>query len=242
MDSGYIPPGDTFEPEVGISSGLEAKEVLWIMDHLFCQEIAWLDGYPLSQTVFTSLHINAMLAPDQDYIASFKKAGPAVNMVLRPFCLALLKCCQLSLQLIQSQTFYDEEDFVTHLFGRELEPHLKGEGHEISLQEALEWLERSGLPKSVGEALESRLTVRIHMLAALSGESGSWRDIRRIISTFLQSHKLARPAPKAFSEKIQRQLATSTPPRAMFQVRYCRNRSRQLALTLVLLGLFRRCL
>ncbi|KAK1029558.1 N-alpha-acetyltransferase, non-catalitic subunit, partial [Friedmanniomyces endolithicus] len=64
MDSGYVPPGDTLEPDFDVCKGLPAEQVLWIMDELLRLTAVWHDGYPLSQTSFTSLHVDRLLSPD----------------------------------------------------------------------------------------------------------------------------------------------------------------------------------
>ncbi|KAF2771606.1 Mak10-domain-containing protein [Teratosphaeria nubilosa] len=230
MDSGCVPPDHTFEPEFDVCRGLEAKEVLWIMDELMCLEIAWHDGYPLSQTVFTSLHVDRLLSPDnrRPYTFDFGEKDmrrPAlenklVHNVLRAFCIAVIKSCQLVLQTIQSQHFYEEEDFVTHLFGRELLLGL-GSGEAVRLlDEALQWLVVSELDERLRMALEQRLIFRRTYLATLADDDNQWAEILGILQGVndCRHRHLSRPLREAFSDKVQRQLATSTPPRPMLQV------------------------
>src|ERR1700761_7135168 len=108
MDSGYVAPNDTFEAEYDPTSPLDMRKVLWIMDQLFCLEINWHDGYPLSQTIFTSLHIdrlldpkqeNASLAfPDRDRSLQSSTLDPMFGLqILKTYCVALIKCCHLVL-------------------------------------------------------------------------------------------------------------------------------------------------
>ena len=123
MDSGYVPANDSFNADFDVCRGLEATEVLWIMDELLCLEIAWHEGYPLSQTIFTSLHVDRLLSPDNRPPYTFPygdSPGPNLTVqhrlahkVLRAYCVALVKSIQASLLIIQSQNFYEEEDFVT---------------------------------------------------------------------------------------------------------------------------------
>ena len=238
MDSGYVPPGDTFEPDADLFKPLDAAEALWIMDQLTCLEIAWLDGYPLSQTVFTSLHIDRLLNPkyENEYTSAFKTGQrPAaatteldlVHMALLAYCIGLIKCCDEALKLIQSQNFYEEEDFVTHLFGREL--LLKVDAAE-ALDELI-WAQTQCVDTfeetNVHEAIMCQLDFRKTYLRLLSGQNGSlgdpdlevdWADFQHDIEQVKSYHKFATPCPQAFSEKVQRQLATSTPPRPMLQI------------------------
>ena len=228
MDSGYVAPDDTFEPDFDLSYGLDAPEALWIMDQLLCLEITWYDGYPLSQTIFTSLHVDRLLLTDQDKDYTFydKRRRPInltpeeelMHSVLRAYCIALIKCCHLALHLIQAQNFYEEEDFVTHLFGRELLPKLGATEASSILDEALHLVAEADLSNDIHEALIVRLEFRQRYLKTLVDEGNHWSDLIDDLDTIKTSHRLATPVPDAFSEKVQRRLATSTPPRPMLHI------------------------
>ncbi|KAK5118572.1 hypothetical protein LTR85_008037 [Meristemomyces frigidus] len=228
MDSGYVPPGDSFEPAFDVCRGLEATEIIWIIDELLCLEIAWHDGYPLSQTVFTSLHVDRLLSPDNNVPYNFYSGqGPAgsvsvqeqlVHVVLRAYCLALIKCAQLVLHTVQSQNFYEEEDFVTHLFGRELLPKVSTDECYKLLDEALQFVTSADLPTDISPALEARLLFRRKYLASLINDTDDWSELVPQMYKIDRSNRLGKPLPEAFSDKVQRQLATSTPPRPMLQV------------------------
>lgn len=223
-----ISQDDTFEAEFEPSDGLNASEVIWVMDQLLCLEVSWLDGYPLSQTIYTSLHIDRLLSPDKVHKDTFyfgSKPPPLlterdalVHKVLRAYCIALIKSCQLILYLIQSQNFYEEEDFVTHLFGRELLPEVGSIAAKNRLAEAISWISESSLPESVRYALTARCRFRLALLQTLGEDARRWEGLIEYIGTITESHGAAKSCPAAFSEKVQRQLATSTPPRLMIQV------------------------
>ena len=227
MDSGYVAPDDTLEPDFDISAGLDPSEALWIMDQLMCLEITWHDGYPLSQTIFTSLHIDHLLSPSQDAYDTFfeKSTAPAhfsleqalAYDVLRAYLTGLIVCCNHALQLIQSQNFYEEEDFVTHLFGRELLPKVDSGLVSNMLDDAIGLLEERQT-NHVGSALQARLKFRRNLLNSLANMENYWEDMIAELARIKSSHEHATPIPEAFSEKVQRQLATSTPPRPMLQV------------------------
>lgn len=228
MDSGYVAPGDSFEPDFDVCRGLDAAEIIWVVDELSCLEIAWHDGYPLSQTVFTSLHIDRLLSPDNNTPYNFYHGEwPAgdisderqlVHTVLRAYCLAVIKCAQLVLHIVQSQNFCEEEDFVTHLFGRELAPKLNTDDCYKSLDEALRYVSTANLPADVSEALKARLCFRRTYLACLINDIDDWADLITRMQIIDRTNSLGQPLPEAFSDKVQRQLATSTPPRPMLQV------------------------
>jgi hypothetical protein len=230
MDSGYIPPGDTFEAAFDVCSGLDAAEVLWIMDELFRLEMSFHDGYPLSQNLFTSLHVFRLLEPDNRHPYNFHYDSDSgalkrkstneqlVHTVLRAYCIGVIKCIQLSLSMIQAHTFYEEEDFVSYLFGRELLHKTDSQESLRILVEAMDWVDGSDLEASLKFAIKHRLVAREDMLIAMEGRDSQWGKLRSKIAAMEKHHQLAKSVPDAFSDKVQRQLATSTPPRPMPQM------------------------
>ncbi|KAK5702783.1 N-alpha-acetyltransferase, non-catalitic subunit [Elasticomyces elasticus] len=240
MDSGYIPPGDSVEPRFDVCLGLPAEEVIWIMDELLRLTIVWHDGYPLSQTIYTSLHVDRLLSPDNKapYTFSFgdttdkydKTEERLVHVVLRAFCVALVKSCALVLHTIQSQNFYEEEDFVTHLFGRELLPGVGAEEALRLVDEAVSFVEAVELDKDVRSALSERLQfVRLYV-SQLMNDIDDWTDMTAM-GEIADTHALVRARPEAFSDKVQRQLATSTPPRPMVPITWKEAHQRWLKLS-----------
>lgn len=226
MDSGCIPEGDPFEPDFDVCGELDPSQVLWIMDEILLLEMSLHDGYPLSQNLFTSLHIFRLISPDNDspYHFHYDKHATGqdhlVHAVLRPYCVGVIKCCQLALQLIQEHTFYEEEDFVTYLFGRELLPRLDFETSQRMLNTAMEWLTTADLEPSILNALKDRVSMRLTMLQSFEGQDDFWPTLRNQIEALRKDHSLVSAIPDAFSEKVQRQLATSTPPRPMPQLQW----------------------
>lgn len=229
MDSGFVHEGDSFDADFDVERNLEPGEVLWVMDQLLCLEIEWLEGYPLSQTVFTSLHVARLLEPSNRK-AQFREDGDRqsggenldemlTRRVLRAYCVAMIKCMEMCMQAIQGQTYYEEEDFVTHLFGRELLPRITGDEAPQIIEEATEYVQQTkSLPKDLSDALEHRLVFQWNMLDALRDVPFDWEPMLDGIERIKESHSLATPVPEAFSSKVQRQLATSTPPRPMLTV------------------------
>lgn len=223
MDSGYVAPGETFEPEFDVCAAITAEEAIWIVDELLCLESSWHDGYPLSQTLFTSLHIDRLLSPDNWYPYNFHlteedgegftESEKVVQGALRSYCLATIKCCEIVMQTIQFQHYYEEEDFVTHLFGRDLTPGI-GEDEVVGLlEDALLKLSE----RTVSSDLLLRLEWRRDYLLSLQGQAVAWINLGRGMDDLSKARGSAKPTPSAFSEKVQRELATSTPPRPMLQ-------------------------
>lgn len=229
MDSGYVSPGDTFAPDFDVCSYLAPQEVVWIMDELLRLEILFHNGYPLSQTIFTSLHIDRLIEPDNrgstlcnekltGHASSLKQGKGLVHVVLQAYCLAVIKSCELALNAVQSQVYYEEEDFTTALFGRELCPKVTVDHAMNSLVQAMDWIDDSKLEKQLKHALKHRLVVREQLLYALgepvNGPSHNWVRLKRQIQRLQEKDmQLGIPAPATFSDKVQRKLATSTPPR-----------------------------
>lgn len=79
MDSGFVPEGDPFEPEFDITAALSPTQVVWIMDEIFRLEALLYDGYPLSQTMFTSVHIFRLVDFENDYPYTFQADHTAVG-------------------------------------------------------------------------------------------------------------------------------------------------------------------
>ena len=152
-----------------------------------------------------------------------------VQKVLRAYCLAVIKSCQLFLECIQAQTFYEEEDFVTYLFGRELCPKMHSTEVLRLLSDSIFSLEHRESDKresdrELNAALTQRLEVRHSLLRGLERDAtveqapAHWRRLRDQLSQLATTHTLACPIPNAFSFKVQRQLASSTPPRPMPEI------------------------
>ncbi|CAK3878317.1 Hypothetical predicted protein [Lecanosticta acicola] len=230
MDSGYVPPEDSFEPDFDVTGGLLPEEVLWIMDEILRLEMSFHDGYPLSQNIFTSLHIFRLIDPNNkrpyylrlpDDTSRNKLFGQQmVHDVLRKYCIAVVKCVECALDTITRQTYYEEEDFVTHQFGRELLPDLDVEEARKLLVEAMDFIDNYQPASSndnyqVFRALKHRLVAREHILFSMSGRHNQWQDLRDKVAEMKEECRLVKPLPDAFSSKVTRQLATSTPPRPM---------------------------
>lgn len=77
--------------------------------------MAWHMGSPLSQSLFTSLYLDRMLWPEPKSLedARFERdetPGPGnklVHLVLRAYCLGLLKTCDFVHRKICSEHYYE---------------------------------------------------------------------------------------------------------------------------------------
>jgi hypothetical protein len=129
MDSGFLQPGETLEDQYDTATALLPEELIGIMDQLLCHEMAWHTGYPLSQTLFTSVYIDKLLWPEPKTLeqAQFHRgAAPdsssagVLLQVLRAYCLALIKGCDFVIARITSRDYFEEEDFCTQTYNRVL--------------------------------------------------------------------------------------------------------------------------
>ena len=80
-----------------------------------CQ-VAWHMGHPLSQTLFTSVYIDKLLWPEPKGLPelSFDRDvdvpeghNPLLHIVLRAYCIGLIKTCDFVHQRINAETYYE---------------------------------------------------------------------------------------------------------------------------------------
>lgn len=77
--------------------------------------MAWQMGNPLSQTLFTSFYLDRMLWPEPKTLdqARFDRNKPAVpgnelvHVVLRAYCVGLIKSCDLVHRTISREQYYE---------------------------------------------------------------------------------------------------------------------------------------
>ncbi|KIV87076.1 hypothetical protein PV11_02647 [Exophiala sideris] len=232
MDSGSVAFDPDTEVEFDFTATISPEETIWLMDELLCREVAWQMGYPLSQTLFTSVHLERLLWPEPKRLSDskFGRSASAIvhkssllEDVLRPFCLGLVKCCDFVLSMITSQHYYEEEDFATQIFNRPLLHVFPANDILAELRSAQVWLTQSDLPTHLKEALMTRIDVRHDFLKLLQrcaiGERPKPKHLDECIALLDRIEATTsngRPVTsEAFTLKIQRRLASSVPPRPM---------------------------
>ncbi|KAK3392260.1 Mak10 subunit, NatC N-terminal acetyltransferase-domain-containing protein [Sordaria brevicollis] len=236
MDSGCLAPGETLEETYDVNRDLEPAEVLGIIDQLICLEMAWHMGYPLSQTILTSVYIEALVEPmpvtleDADFVRKrtpWDRYNPrdVMKKVLRAYCLGLVRTCSDVLETIRDELYYEEEDFVTNTYRRSLLEHIDRSEirNEIAAAKLILHQVRERIGIDLAQALTFRLELRSAFLRALeliedvrgSPESLQipWCQMHSIWEGMLKLSGLAKEVPEAFSTKLQRKLASSMPPR-----------------------------
>ena len=235
MDSGYLQTGESLEADYDLAQPLTAVQIVGLMDKLLTYETAWQQGHSLAQTVFTCLYIDKLLWPvprtlsDANFYrdAPLSRAGKLVDIVLRAYCCAVVKTCDLIQTQITSQQYYEEEDFSGHLYRRELLTR-------ISVAEIIQLLESAeacvaglqDVDQVVQNALQHRLHLRRELLSALAADipddhiepCASWALCQELIGQVESSTHSGVEVPDAFSEKVQRKLASTTPPRPIVEI------------------------
>lgn len=225
MDSGYLTLGKSHAEVYDVQKSILPEEAIGIIDQLLCLEMAWHLGYPLSQTLFTSFYVDSITARPihiQDLVSQQKTLDPLLA-TLRAYCIALIKTCFWVNEIIRSETFYEEEDFVTNTYHRFMLQNIDDSKIQQLVHDALERLHavQSQFPPIFIQALESRLRFRNIFLETIMNRMRntpktsrtSWLKMERILFSIRESHPLAKPVPSAFSAKIQQHLASTVPPR-----------------------------
>ncbi|KAJ5815721.1 NatC N(alpha)-terminal acetyltransferase Mak10 subunit [Penicillium riverlandense] len=238
MDSGYIAPGENqaqaLEDDYDVRRELTPAEVVGLMDELLCHEMAWHMGHPLSQTLFTSIYLDKLLWPVPKTVedARFDRTRPAtdlplVNLVLRAYCLALVKACDFVHSRVAAEYFFEEEDFVTQLYNRNLLSVFDPSNFEQLLDQAIDWIDKEAeMEEKLRDAIRCRLVFRREFLLALDQdldvlESRSTVNFVSCVSQLqllTETVCLGKSVPEAFSLKIQRKLASTVPPRPIVHI------------------------
>ncbi|KAF2731433.1 Mak10-domain-containing protein [Polyplosphaeria fusca] len=231
MDSGFLQPGEALEDACDTVAPLLPEELIGILDQLLCYEMAWHTGYPLSQTLFTSVYIDRLLWPEPRTLeqAQFYR-GPIPDErrpglmleVLRSYCLALVKCCDFVIAKITGRDYFEEEDFCTHTYSRVLFTQMPMDVFQRELDAAIERLQdgtEMEIDPTVRDAIIARLNFRKDFLSALDLECSLdfidryWPPVIANLDPINTTHQLGKAVPGAFSFKIQRRLASTVPPR-----------------------------
>ncbi|KAK2600103.1 N-alpha-acetyltransferase, non-catalitic subunit [Conoideocrella luteorostrata] len=240
MDSGCVLPGEEFEVLYDVSRPLLPEEVLGIMDQLICHEMSWHLGYPLAQTIFTSVYVDALLMPEPGSIeqAYFVRNnnhdanGHPMLEVLRAYCLGMLKACAYVNERIKAEHFYEEEDFVPNTYNRTLLTGIPSDAIQDVIIHAVELvltLKGSSISDDVAHALISRLDLRSVFLTATESPQymkeplkarESWDKAVKILSQIKSTNPLGTAVDDAFSNKLQRKLASTMPPRPIVQLKF----------------------
>jgi hypothetical protein len=85
------------------------------------EQMAWHLGYPLSQTLFTNVYIEAILMPrptsveEADFVRIHNGEKNPMLVVLRAYCLGLLKACSYVNERIKFEHYYEVSSSQHHV-------------------------------------------------------------------------------------------------------------------------------
>jgi len=126
-------------------------------------------------------------------------------------------------------TGFQEEDFVTHTYNRNLLDDFRDSEIISYLQDTQNTLSLSGMAsEELRNALCMRLKFRIAFLTAVSSadrrdmvlSKAAWSEVIALLSGVSTLHELSRPVTDAFSVKLQRKLASTVPPRPVVAIAF----------------------
>ncbi|KAI0025853.1 Mak10-domain-containing protein [Xylariomycetidae sp. FL0641] len=240
MDSGVLAEGESLDEEYDVSRELLPEEILGIIDQLLCLEMAWHLGYPLSQTLLTSVYVEALMNPRPTSIdeANFvrdpniRPKPTSLLFVLRAYCVGLLKSCYFVNELVKPELYYEEEDFVTNTYDRDLLRDIQVSDINRLLQSARTELRAlsNDVPKDISLALDMRIELRMAFLRAIDlgmllGVNVDtlkmpWIQMKGLMERIEEQNSLGKPVPEAFSTKLQRRLASTMPPRPIVRLSF----------------------
>ncbi|KAI0484617.1 Mak10-domain-containing protein [Xylariaceae sp. FL0804] len=241
MDSGVLAEGESLDEEYDVSQELLPEEILGIIDQLLCLEMAWHLGYPLSQTLLTSVYVEALMNPRPmtivqadftwfTYDSTCRR--PTFLFILRAYCIGLLKACSYVNEFVKEELYYEEEDFVTNTYDRCLLIDIPLADVTHLLQHARSELRAlsNDVDKDVSLALDMRLELRMAFLRAMDlcslrkanpdSLKMPWMQMSGLMGHIEKQHSLGKPVPAAFSTKLQRRLASTMPPRPIVQLSF----------------------
>ena len=121
-----------------------------------------------------------------------------------------------------------EEDFVPELYGRDLLSKVDEEDITAIIEEAVGYVEKEEEMQSIPglrQALLARLEFRHLLLYAVNprcilepSNTVTLMKLQKVIELLDYSRQLADYVPAAFSQKLQRRLASTTPPRQLILI------------------------
>ncbi|ORZ21043.1 Mak10 subunit, NatC N-terminal acetyltransferase-domain-containing protein [Lobosporangium transversale] len=240
MDTGMILDEYAARPHYDVNRLLNPKEFIWIIDQILIGQMTWLSGHALSQTLFTSCYIlrvfeiNLEIREEKDDI--LKASVEFVTIVLKPCVLAIAKTCALiSSEMKKGQT-YEEEDFMTNMFGISLYEQYPMASLVAMLDQAEYWMESEGarwikatnneteapdLIKAVMERVHYARSLFLSLFQVLAPKCSMFlqavpqlENVRKHVECIKATHALGIEVNGAFDNTIHRKLVTNTPPRA----------------------------
>ncbi|KAF9557743.1 Mak10-domain-containing protein [Agrocybe pediades] len=174
LDTGLIvqeqirPPFEPLTP-------LLPEELCWILDRAAAYESQFHAGNFLAHTVHTFLYVHHLPYFDSDILVdqTASQKDPArprelITIVLRPAVQALLKCCDFAWRELARGGAYDTEDWQSDKSEVSLLEGMPVHFILMKLDDGMQWLEQSSVPKRWKDALKARLLLRKTLLQIMS--------------------------------------------------------------------------
>ena len=149
--------------------------------------------------------------------------------LLRAYCLGLIMCCALVIDTVAASHYWEEEDFSTSTFAnRPMLPHTPpGEIMDLLNETLHKLLLAPDLHPDLQSALTTRIQFRQNLLYSMSiGISAPresldyWGVACECLDGISTTHSNGKVVKEAFSSKIQRRLASTTPPKPVVEVTF----------------------
>ncbi|KAJ6167107.1 hypothetical protein N7470_002554 [Penicillium chermesinum] len=155
---------------------------------------------------------------------------PLISLVLRSYCLALVKACDFVHARVAAEYYYEVSDLDILqglLYNRTLLSSFDSSHFYRLLDQAVSWVEKQDtIDQKLREALRDRLLFRYEFLSALDQDlnvletrsTASFTTCLQKLSSIKESAFLGKQVPESFSLKIQRKLASTVPPRPIVEI------------------------
>ncbi|KAG8526336.1 uncharacterized protein KY384_000329 [Bacidia gigantensis] len=238
---------------IGIMDQLFCFEVSMLLSHTSAamhytlilisqQQMAWHQGFALYQTLFMSYYIDRLLWPKPSCLeeATFDRKGSTksrkrlhksglglLHIVLRAYCVGLIKACDFVHERISTEKVWEEEDFVSQLYSRSLLSESRVGDVELLLGDARAYVkQQTDLPDTLREAIVDRLYLRSSLLGAVvtggavTDNVRHWKHCDMLAACLNKTLDCGEDVPGSYSIRLQRRLATTTPPRSLIQIPY----------------------
>jgi len=126
---------------------------------------------------------------------------------------------------IYTEHYYEEEDFLTNTFTQDLLTNIEVADIQVLINDAIDSLLDLDLSETHCRAIRQRMEARRSLLDAMTPwqvgsefeKSSSWKSVLDLVPSLSTSHDLGIPVTSAFSERVQRYLASNAPPRPMIE-------------------------
>ena len=222
MDNGIVENAEE-EQRYDCSKTLLPDEILAIIDQLFASEMSWHGGSSLPQTLFTCVYVQQVLGKSLTIRGFNNDESSLLNQVLFPYVVATVKCSEICRDEYLTGYLYEEEDISSADYGLDFLPFMERKAVIDLLEGGLAWLCRQEQTSIVSQ-LALRLEIRLAFYGFLERSNNMQQNeslgkiiqekLTRIVPAVTNSDELS----EIFNTRIQRTLASTTPPRPLMSI------------------------